>query len=219
MQARRAARELALILFSQLDKKITEYSTVDFEDIALKSVRILSNNALEELKLTTRSLIEMKDFIDTYEAEHESNLSRPIGAKNKPVAIPMTSDMSKNIENMLEIAEKAILGLEIAEFATLEEHDEVKSYVVRIAENFKANADAVDAEIKKYANGWDFSRLVKMDKDILRIAITELLFVKDAPIKVVVDEALELAKKYSTEDSAAFVNGILAKVILDNGIN
>ena len=121
MQARRAARELALILFSQLDKKITEYSTVDFEDIALKSVRILSNNALEELKLTTRSLIEMKDFIDTYEAEHESNLSRPIGAKNKPVAIPMTSDMSKNIENMLEIAEKAILGLEIAEFATLEE--------------------------------------------------------------------------------------------------
>ena len=95
----------------------------------------------------------------------------------------------------------------------------LKSYVVRIAENFKANADAVDAEIKKYANGWDFSRLVKMDKDILRIAITELLFVKDAPIKVVVDEALELAKKYSTEDSAAFVNGILAKVILDNGIN
>lgn len=219
MQARRAARELALILFSQLDKKATEYSTVDFEDIALKSVRILSNNALEELKLTTRSLIEMKDFIDTYEAEHESNLSRPIGAKNKPVQIPMTSDMSKNIENMLEIAEKAILGLEIAEFATLEEHDEVKSYVVRIAENFKANADAVDNEIKKYANGWDFSRLVKMDKDILRIAITELLFVKDAPIKVVVDEALELAKKYSTEDSAAFVNGILAKVILDNGIN
>ena len=113
--------------------KMRERGIVDFEDIALKSVRILSNNALEELKLTTRSLLEMKDFIDTYEAEHESNLSRPIGAKNKPVAIPMTSDMSKNIENMLEIAEKAILGLEIAEFATLEEHDEVKSYVVRIA--------------------------------------------------------------------------------------
>lgn len=218
MQARRAARELALILFSQLDKKITEYSTIDFEDITLKSVRILSNNALEELRLTTRSLVEMKDFIDTYEAEHESNLARPIGAKNKPVAIPMTSDMSKNIENMLEVAEKAILGLEIAEFVTLEEHDEVKSYVVSIAENYKSFAEKIDDEIKKYANGWDFSRLVKMDKDILRIAITELMFIKDAPVKVVVDEALELAKKYSTEDSASFVNGILAKVILDNGI-
>lgn len=219
MQARRAARELALILFSQLDKKVTEYSTSDFEDIVLKSVRILSNNALEELKLTTRSLVEMKDFIDTYEAEHESNLSRPIGAKNKPVAIPMTSEMSKNIENMLEVAEKAILGLEIAEFAVLEENDEVKNYVVNIIESFKANCENVDEEIKKYANGWDFSRLVKMDKDILRIAITELLYIKDAPTKVVVDEALELAKKYSTEDSSSFVNGILAKVILDNGIN
>ena len=213
MQARRAARELALILFSQLDRKITDYSTIDFEDITLKSVRILSNNALEELRLTTRSLVEMKDFIDTYEAEHESNLARPIGAKNKPVAIPMTSDMSKNIENMLEIAEKAILGLEIAEFVTLEEHDEVKSYVVSIAENYKSFAEKIDDEIKKYANGWDFSRLVKMDKDILRIAITELMFIKDAPVKVVVDEALELAKKYSTEDSASFINGILAKIV------
>ena len=57
-----------------------------------------------------------------------------------------------------------------------------------------------------------------MDKDILRIAISELLFIKEAPMKVVVDEAVELAKKYSTEDSASFVNGILAKVITDNGI-
>ena len=218
MQSRRAARELTLILLSQLDKKIVNYSSQDFEDIILKSVRILSNNALEELKLTTRSLVEMKDAIDTYEAEHETNLSRPIGAKNKPVPLPLTSDMSKNIENMLEIAEKAIAGLEIAEFAILEAHEDVKNYVINIAEKYKEHSEEVDNEIKKYASGWDFSRLVKMDKDILRIAITELLYIQDAPIKVVVDEALELAKKYSTDDSSSFVNGILAKVITDNGV-
>ncbi len=218
MQARRAARELTLILLSQLDKKIVNYSASDFEDIILKSVRILSNNALEELKLTTRSLVEMKDAIDTYEAEHESNLSRPIGAKNKPVPLPLTSDMSKNIENMLEIAEKAIAGLEIAEFAILEAHEDVKKYVINIAEKYKEYSEAVDNEIKKYSSGWDFSRLVKMDKDILRIAITELLYIQDAPVKVVVDEALELAKKYSTDDSSSFINGILAKVITDNGV-
>ena len=60
--------------------------------------------------------------------------------------------------------------------------------------------------------------MVKMDKDILRIAIVELLYIKDAPMKVVVDEALELAKKYSTDDSASFINGILAKVIVENGL-
>ena len=59
MQARRAARELALILFSQFDKEITKYSRKDFEDIMLKSVRILSNSASEELKLTVGSLLKI----------------------------------------------------------------------------------------------------------------------------------------------------------------
>jgi N utilization substance protein B len=57
-----------------------------------------------------------------------------------------------------------------------------------------------------------------MDKDILRIAISELLYIKETPMKVVVDEALELAKKYSTDDSSTFINGVLAKVIVDNGV-
>ncbi len=218
MQARRASRELALILFSQFDKEITKYSRKDFEDIMLKSVRILSNSASEELKLTVGSLIDIKDSIETYEAEHESNLARPLGAKNKPVKVPMTDEMIQKVDTMLDVAEKAILALEIAEFATLENQSEVKNYTVEIAEQFKINHDAIDAEIQKYSNGWDISRLVKIDKDILRIAITELLYTKKAPIKVVVDEAVELAKKYSTEDSSSFVNGILAKVIVENGL-
>ena len=73
-------------------------------------------------------------------------------------------------------------------------------------------------QIQKYSNGWDISRLVKMDKDILRIAITELLFIKNTSVKVIVDEAVELAKKYSTEDSSSFINGILAKIIVENGL-
>ena len=213
MQARRAARELAFILFSQFDKKITTYSKEDLENIILKSVRILTSNASDELKLTLGSLIDLKDKIDTYEAEHETNLNRPIGVANVPVPLPMTSDLSGKIEEMLDIAEKALLALEIAEFATLESQNEVKNYAVTIAEFFQKNHEEVDGLIKKYSKGWDFDRLVKMDKDILRIAIVELLYIKDAPMKVVVDEALELAKKYSTDDSASFINGILAKVL------
>ncbi len=218
MQARRASRELALILFSQFEKEISHYSRNDFENIMLKSVRILSNSASEELKLTVGSLIDIKSFLDDYEAEHESNLSRPLGAKNKPVQIPMTDEMISKVDTMLDVAEKAILALEIAEFTTLENQSEVQNYAIEIAENFKKHAKEVDGEIQKYSNGWDISRLVKIDKDILRIAITELLYVKGAPLKVVCDEAVELAKKYSTEDSSSFVNGILAKVIVENGL-
>lgn len=218
MQARRAARELALILFSQLDDKITSYAKEDLEDIILKSVRILANSASDELKLTVGSLLEMKEFIENYENDDEANLQRPFEVSNLPVPIPMTSDMTGRINEMIEIVEKALSALEIAEIAALEGKSEVKNYTVLIAEKFKENSKFIDGQIQKFAKGWDIQRLVKMDKDVLRIAITELLFIKDAPMKVIVDEALELAKKYSTDESSSFINGILAKVIVENGI-
>lgn len=218
MQARRAARELAFILFSQFDKKITNYSKDDLEDIILKSVRILTSSASDELKLALGALVDMRDKIETYEAEHETNLNRPLGVANIPVPLPMTSDMTGRINEMIEIAEKAMLALEIAEFTTLDSQNDVKEYAIKIAEFFQKNHEEIDEVIQKHARNWDFQRLVKMDKDILRIAIVELLYIKDAPMKVIVDEALELAKKYSTDDSSSFINGILAKVIVENGL-
>ena len=217
MQARRAARELAFILFSQFDKKITSKSNSDLEDIILKSVRILTSNATDELKLAVGTLIDMKNRIDDYEAEHEINLNRPIDAQNIPVPMK-TADISEKIEEMIDISEKAMMALEIAEFTTLESQNEVKDYAIKIAQVFQQNNVEVDKMIQQYSKGWDIDRLVKMDKDILRIAIVELLYIKEAPMKVVVDEAVELAKKYSTDDSSTFINGILAKVIVDNGL-
>lgn len=219
MQARRAARELAFILFSQFDKKITNYTREDLQDIILKSVRILTSTATDELRTALGALVAMRDQVENYEADAEENLKRPIGAANIPVPIPMTSDMTGRINEMIDIAEKSMLALEIAEFTTLDSQHDVKNYAIQIADFFQKNHEEVDEIIQKYAKNWDLGRLVKMDKDILRIAIVELLYIKDAPMKVVVDEALELAKKYSTEDSAAFINGVLAKVIVDYGIN
>ena len=219
MQARRSARELALILFSQFDKKIVEYSEKDFEDIMLKSIRVLSNNSTDELKTAVGTLIDIKDYIDTYEADDPSNLERPIGVKNKPVAIPTTADLSEKISSILDVVEKTVFALEIAEFAVLETQNDVQSYVIDIAKAFKEHYEKIDEQIQKFSKGWDINRLIKMDKDILRIAIIELLYTKSAPMKVIVDEALELAKKYSTDDSSAFINGVLAKVVIENGID
>ena len=217
MQARRAARELALILFSQMDT-IENLHKWDFQDIVLKSVRTLTNNSADELKAASAAIMEMKEYIEEYEANHPKNLERPIDVSNVPVPMPMTSDMQGRLDDLLNIAEKTMLALEIAEMATLEENSDVKEYIVKIANAFKANKDTIDEQIKKFAFGWDINRLVKMDKDILRIAMCELLYVQDAPLKVIIDEALELAKKYSTDDSASFVNGILGKVVIENNL-
>ncbi len=218
MQARRASRELAFLLFSQFDKKIANYSKENLDDIIIKSIRMLLSTAGEDLKLSLGSLMDFKNKIADYEAEHEINLNRPLGASNVAVPVAMSSEISTKIDEMIDVAEKALLGLEIAEFVALDSEQEVKDYAIKIAQTYHEHNKEIDETIGKYASGWDFERLVKMDKDILRIAISELLFIKETPMKVVVDEAVELAKKYSTEDSASFVNGILAKVIVDYGL-
>lgn len=217
MKARRAARELALILFSQLDT-LKDNDNFNFQDIVLKSVRTLTNSSIEELESSVKEILALKSFISDYEANHPKNIERPIEAFDKPVELPMTDNMINKLNSLLEIAENTMLALEIAEMSALEENSDVKKYIKRITKEYRANKNIIDEQIKKTSLGWDIDRLVKMDKDILRIAICELLFVKEAPIKVVIDEAVELAKKYSTEDSASFVNGILAKVVLENNL-
>ncbi len=217
MQARRAARELALILFSQIDN-ISDMEKLNFQDIILKSVRTLTNNSVDELKTASNLILEMKEYISEYEYNHPKNIERPIEVSDIPVPLPMTSDMKARIDELLNVAENAMLALEIAEMCTLEENSNVKEYIKKITQQFKIHRKEIDGQIQHYALGWDISRIYKMDKDILRIAICELLFVKDAPIKVVIDEALELAKKYSTDDSASFINGILGKVVIENNL-
>ena len=213
MQARRASRELALILFSQLDKKITEYKKSEFSEIVLKSVRTLTNNAQDELSIVTSELFEIKDYLEEFEKHHEDNLNRPIDAHNIPVKYELTSVMQNRIDTIISAIEKTTSALEIAEITTLSEKDDVKEYVQAIVEKYQENSIEVDELIKNYAIGWEFDRIFKIDKNILRIAIVELMYIKEAPHKVVIDEALELAKKYSTDDSPSFINGILAKIV------
>ena len=213
MQARRASRELALILFSQLDKNLEKYQNEDFADIILKSVRTLISSSYDEVSLTASSLNEMKNQIIEYENNHEDNLSRPIESDNIPVPIVMTSDFEAKIDKLLQASDKAQSALEIAELAALANKDEVRQYIMTICTEYKAHKEEIDKMIGEFAYGWDLDRIFKIDRDILRIAIAELAFIKDAPHKVVIDEALELAKKYSTDDSPSFINGILARVV------
>lgn len=219
MLARRAARELTLILLSQIDSDIEKYTSRDFNQIVVDSVRTLSNNAYEELKTATGYIVEMKEYIDDYECNHPINEARPIESDNVPVPIPLTSDMAGRLSEIEDVCEKAFAVIEIAEMTALSENIETKNYIKKMTKLFTQNHGEIDETIKNHTEGWDFSRLVKTDKDILRIAITELLYLKETPMKVVADEAIELAKKYSTEDSASFINAILAKVIRENGLD
>lgn len=73
----------------------------------------------------------------------------------------------------------------------------------------KENVKWSDEQITQLAKNWRLERLNYIDKNILRMAMIELQFLPDVPVKVVINEAIELAKTFSTQESAAFVNGIL----------
>jgi transcription antitermination protein NusB len=79
------------------------------------------------------------------------------------------------------------------------------------------NVKEIDKYIVKLATNWKIDRIAIVDKNILRMAICEVEHMPDIPIKVAIDEAIELAKKYSTLESAAFVNGLLDRVLRDKG--
>ena len=77
------------------------------------------------------------------------------------------------------------------------------------------NMSELDKHIKEKAFNWEFSRIAILDRLILRIGICELLLFEDIPPKVTINEAIEIAKKYSTEKSGIFVNGILDSILQD----
>jgi len=72
--------------------------------------------------------------------------------------------------------------------------------------------DAIDEHIKKHAKNWEFHRIAAVDRNIMRLAIYEMLFREHIPPIISINEAVDIAKKYSTQDSGKFVNGILDKV-------
>jgi N utilization substance protein B len=72
--------------------------------------------------------------------------------------------------------------------------------------------DELDEQIKKHAKNWDFHRIAAVDRNIMRLAIYEMLHREDIPPVVSINEAVDIAKKFSTQDSGKFVNGILDKI-------
>jgi N utilization substance protein B len=72
--------------------------------------------------------------------------------------------------------------------------------------------DAIDEHIKKHVRNWDFNRIAAVDRNVMRLAIYEMLHREDIPPVVSINEAVDIAKKFSTNDSGKFVNGVLDKV-------
>jgi len=100
-------------------------------------------------------------------------------------------------------------------FAEKEEpvEEEDKEFILSEVEGVHAHMAEIDEMITASANGWDPARMNKVDLAILRLAVYEMLYEEDVPAKVAINEAVELAKRFSSDEAPAFINGVLGKVI------
>lgn len=86
-------------------------------------------------------------------------------------------------------------------------------YIQKKYEDIMEHLSEIDVMINEVAEGWKTSRMAKVDLTLIRLATYELKYEEDIPTGVAINEAVELAKTYGTDDSASFVNGILAKLV------
>ena len=103
-------------------------------------------------------------------------------------------------------------GIILAHLAEEEESQltpEISAYAGKLVRLTIKNQGPVDAMIESRSSNWDIKRITLVDRLILRLALTEMMYVEDVPPKVSISEAVEIAKIFSTEDSSGFVNGIL----------
>jgi len=91
--------------------------------------------------------------------------------------------------------------------------EDEKVYIENTIENIQDNLKLIDEKVEKYIKGWKKERLSKIDLSILRISIYEIMFREDIPTEVSINESIEISKKYSSDESSKFINGVLGSFV------
>lgn len=98
-------------------------------------------------------------------------------------------------------------------FKTYPHQDDILAFTATLVKGTLEHQGQIDSLIKKTAKNWSFDRLTPVDRSILREAVFEILFCPDIPYKVTLNEAIEMGKKYGSEKSGSFINGVLDNVL------
>ncbi len=113
----------------------------------------------------------------------------------------------------LDFTEKVIDSKDLEEFwSDKEAPDDVRKFAEDLVRGTLNRLDDIDAMIEKVTENWLLKRMAAVDRNILRFAAYELLYRKDIPPAVTINEAIEIAKKFSSTESAPFINGVLDKL-------
>lgn len=204
MKARQISRELALLALSQLPSNPERLAQQDLQNLVLAAVRTLTTEAHEALEMAAMEL----------DRGHEQLLKSETQAAHLDSARVMVQAAITQVQAALNRLGAAI---DFPERIQLANQADVRAYALEILTHLHAHRPEIDQLLEASLVDWQLQRLVRIDRDLLRIAITEMRYL-GTPERIAINEAVELAKLYGDEDGHRFINGVLRRVVQQLGL-
>ncbi|MEB3288554.1 MAG: transcription antitermination factor NusB [Leptolyngbya sp.] len=199
MQARRMARELALLGLSQLPEKPKKLQELDLEALLQAAVKTLA--------------AEAKDALETASDELKRGSQRLVDTDLVAADVESSRAM---VDEAIDLTQAAINRLahavEMPEFLQMTNQKEVRAFAMELLTHTAKYRSEVDAVLETAMVAWQLKRLARIDRDILRLAVVEMDYL-GTPDRVAINEAVEMAKRYSGEEGFRFINGVLKRVV------
>ncbi|WP_009633069.1 transcription antitermination factor NusB [Synechocystis sp. PCC 7509] len=195
---RRIARELALLSLSQRPQSLEKLENQEISDLLLAAIRTLTTEAQDALTNASSELQRSSDRLLASEI-------RAADVESARVMVSEAVEVTTSAINRLGVA------LEMPEWIQLANQQEVRSYTISVVGTVSAKVKQIDEILGNALVDWQVHRLAKIDRDILRIAIAEILFL-GIPDRIAINEAVDIAKRYSSDEGHKFINGVMRRV-------
>ena len=198
LKPRHIARELALLSLSQISGNQETLVERELDELVIAAIRTLQG--------------EIQETIETATAEVQRGNEQLLHSETRATSAQSATAM---IKDALQLTQSAINQLGRAaglpEFVKMADQPKVRTYAIDIIGTVKRRRIEIDVQLEQALVDWQLNRLPRIDRDILRIAVAEIMFL-DIPKQVAINEAVELAKFYSDEDGHRFINGVMRRV-------
>ena len=216
MKSRSTAREIALCLLFQHDKKgapPAAIERVNFNDMLMGTIQTLCDVAKEQLQRCGDDITDCIAWLEDEEMKHPVNQRVSLDQPLNPAPLPNTPEMVAKLHTLLSAVENTYQAIELPELHALSQREDVQNYAYMLCRTTLEHLTAIDELINQVSIDWKVDRLQKMDKWLLRLAIAEGLHGPDVQAATIVDEYLSLAKRYSTDDSRSYIHGVLGQAL------
>lgn len=224
MQARRVARELALMVLFQLEGPQGQLpsfvpDTAVLDEHLRGAVHTLVEQAKDRLEQAAQVFEQTQEAIEKAELEHPDNLESGLSVKLQPVPLPTTRAMATRLQDCLQAVEWLWETLKTPHLLGYSKEPEVKDYAHKLIGLTLEHQGQIDEALSQLSEDWKLERMPKMDRLLMRLATAELLWVPEVDAGVTLNEAVELAKLFSTQESYRFINGVLARLAGQSATN